>query len=243
MTVARGSSVPKRAVPLEDLPPVKAAIEIEHRPPSQDGHMERYSSRIVLRDDSYDYLDALRSSSGDIVMGWTLVGSEVSLLWGKDSYLFRYRVMVDEVLDPLPALRVSYQGPVRRHNRRHEWRSNTKLIGKFTIIVDEKPEGEIEPDEPPAPARQHVTISRNISYSALRFYSRYRLKPDTKVTVEWKLPDGSTFRGTMRVLTTLPDITIYQGTEGHDVVALWDPPLESKELEQWKAFCDSHRYD
>ncbi len=241
--VARGSSVPKRAVALEDLPPVKAAIEIEHRPPGQDGRMERYSSRIVLRDESYDYLDALRSSSGDIVMGWTLVGSEVNLLWGKDSYLFRFRVMVDEVLDPLPALRVSYQGPPRRHNRRHEWRSNTKLTGKFTIIFDETPENEEQQEETTPEPRPFNTISRNISYSGMRFYSRHRLKPDTRITVEWQLSEGGTFRGTMRILSTLTDITTYQGAEGRDVVALWDPPLESAELEQWKSFCDAHRYD
>lgn len=241
--VARGSKVPKRAVPLEELPPVKAAIEIEHRPPGPGGNLERYSSRIVLRDDLYDYIDALRSSSGDIVMSWTLVGSEVSLLWGNASYLFRYQVRIDEVLDPLPAMRVTYQGAPRRHNRRHEWRSNTKLTGKFTIIVDEDPGEEVERNEPPASVRQYVTISRNISYSGMRFYSRHQLKPDTKISTEWKLPDGLTFRGTMRVLSTLPDITMYQGAEGRDVVALWDPPLESPELDQWKAFCDAHRYD
>lgn len=241
--VARGSNTPKRAVAMGDLPPVKASIEIEHRPPSEDGHLERYSSRIVMRDESYDYLDALRSSSGDVVMGWTLVGSEVNLLWGRDSYLFRFKVMVDEVLDPLPALRVTYQGPPRRHNRRHEWRSNTKLMGKFTVMVNEEVnanDGSQDPTSAPKPA---VTISRNISYSAIRFYSRRRIKPDTRMNTEWKLPDGATFHGTMRVLTTLPDITIYQGVEGHDVVALWDPVLESPVLEQWKAFCDSHRYD
>lgn len=243
MSMARGSSTPKRAVPLEDLPPVKASIEIEHRPPSGDGLMERYSSRIVMRDEAFDYLDAMRASSGDIVMGWTLVGSEVNLLWGKDSYLYRFKVMVDEVLDPLPALRVTYLGPARRHNRRHEWRSNTKLTGKFTMVVDENPEPDGVNEESPTASRQYVTISRNISYSAIRFYSRHRMKPDTRITVEWKLPDGGTFHGTMRIVGTLPDITVYQGAEGRDVVALWDPVLESPALDQWKAFCDSHRYD
>ena len=233
--VARNTENPKRVVPMAELPPVKAAIEIEHWTNGEGSEIERYSSRIVMRDDSYDYLDALRSSAGDVVLGWTLVGTEVQLLWGRDSYLYRYKILIDDVLDPLPALRVTYVAPPRRHNRRHEWRSNTKLPGKFTIVAEDNAE-----EEKP---RQFSTITRNISYSAIRFFSRHRLKPETRVAVEWKLPDGSSFKGQIEILRTLPGITVYQGVEGHDVVGFWNPVLDGPLLQQWKTFCDRHRYD
>lgn len=222
----------KRFVPIEDLPPVKAPVEIEYVPQAEDAQMERYSSRIVLRDNAYDYLDALRSSAGDVILGWTLVGSEVYLLWGQDNYLYRYRIIIDEVLDPLPAMRVTYLTPPRRHNRRREWRSNTKIPGKFTTIGGEE-----------EASRMVRTISRNISYSAIRFYSRHSLKPDTRLKTQWQLPDGNDLTGEMRVLKTLTNITVYQGIEGHDIVAVWDPPLNESQLNLWKAFCDRHRYD
>jgi hypothetical protein len=234
MIVARGTPT-KRLIPIDDLPPVKAPVKIEHVP--ENAPMERYSSRIVLRDNAYDYLDALRSSAGDVILSWTLVGSEVYLLWGQDSYLYRYRIIIDEVLDPLPAVRVTYLSPPRRHNRRREWRSNTKIPGKFTKIEDVQEDGRVET---PRPLK---TISRNISYSAIRFYSRHSLKSGTRLKVDWQLSDGSRLTGEMRVLRTLTDITVYQGVEGHDVVAVWDPPLEMSQLNLWKAFCDRHRYD
>ncbi|PSR34391.1 MAG: hypothetical protein C7B46_05605 [Sulfobacillus benefaciens] len=215
---------------------MKAPVEIEYVPQAEDSQMERYSSRIVLRDNAYDYLDALRSSAGDVILGWTLVGSEVYLLWGQDSYLYRYRIVIDEVLDPLPAMRVTYLTPPRRHNRRREWRSNTKIPGKFTKIAGEQ-------EDPPETPRMLRTISRNISYSAIRFYSRHSLKPDTRLKTQWQLPDGNVLAGEMRVLRTLNAITVYQGIEGHDIVAVWDPPLNESQLNLWKAFCDRHRYD
>ena len=236
MIVARNIPT-KRLIPIDDLPPVKASVEIEYVPLEENAQMERYSSRIVLRDNAYDYLDALRSSAGDVILGWTLVGREVHLLWGQDSYLYRYRIVIDEVLDPLPALRVTYLTPPRRHNRRREWRSNTKILGKFTEIGNQQ---EVGPYETPQMVR---TISRSISYSAIRFYSRHSLKPDTHLKVDWQLPDNIVLTGEMRVLRTLADITVYRGIEGHDLVAVWDPPLEISQLNLWKAFCDRHRYD
>lgn len=217
-----------------DLPPVKAAVEIEWQP-GPDLPVERYQSRIVLRDQAgYDYLDALRTAEGQVVAAWSLVGQPLSLLWGRENFLYRYPITVEEVLEPLPALRVTYLGPPRRHNRRREWRSNTKVVGQFVVVG-------AQPNTPRA--RPVFTVSRNISYSAMRFFSRFRLEPGTLLEVEWKLGPKETLKATMRVLRTVPGPTMYQHHEGVDVVACWDPPLDSPLREQWKAFCDRHRWD
>ncbi|MBX5467924.1 MAG: hypothetical protein K6U14_10620 [Firmicutes bacterium] len=217
----------------EDLPPVKAAVEIEWQP-GPEMPVERYQSRIILRDGGYDYLDALRTAAGEVVAGWTLVGRPLNLLWGRENYLYRYPITVEEVLEPLPALRVTYLGLPRRHNRRREWRSNTKVVGQIRLaeVTDQDRRG-----------RPMQTVSRNISYSAVRFFSRFRLEPGTVLETEWRLAPGEVLRATMRVLRTVPGPSQYQGWEGVDVVALWDPPLSSPAREQWKAFCDRHRWD
>ncbi|MCL6564284.1 MAG: hypothetical protein K6U87_14880 [Firmicutes bacterium] len=72
----------------QELPPVKATVEIEWQP-GPDLPVERYQSRIVLRDQAgYDYLDALRTPDGQVVAAWSLVGQPLSLLWGQESISF-----------------------------------------------------------------------------------------------------------------------------------------------------------
>lgn len=223
-----------RPVAISNLPPLKSAVEIAYHAGPPQFSIEYYASRIVLRDASYDYLDALRSAAGDIVSGWSLMGAETYLLWGQDKVLYRYKIVIDEVLDPLPALRVVYLEPPQRHNRRHEWRSNTKLMGKIAVVTDQADASEIKP---------YPTITRNISYSALQCFVRHPLPLGTRLRAEWQLDHGMTLQHSMTVLRIVPGITQYRGVEGHDIVACWDPSLDDDAKQRWVTLCNQHRYE
>lgn len=221
----------------DPLPPVKALVTVELQA-NGEMHGGVFSSRIAMREDGFDYLDALKSPSGDVISGWMLIGQSVYLMWGKENVMYRYQVSVQEVLEPIAAMRVTYLAPPKRHNRRKEWRSNTTISGRFR--VENPTTSETTPTE--RANRPMVTISRSISYSSMRFFSPSRLKPGTRILANWNLTDDDGMEAVMRV-QFIAGKSVFQGREGFDIVAMWDPPLEDPVKSQWKAFCDDHWYD
>lgn len=242
--MARRSKTRWPHIPEELLPPVKASVEIVDAPP-KDENFAHYSSRIMHREDGCDYLDALRNVSGEIP-NVSLLPPHLYLLWGTAQDLYVFRIAVDAVLDPLPSLRIRYLESPRRHNRRQAWRSNTKISGSFIILstpgIAESRDPSVLATEDGSP-RRYRTMTRDISYSALRFYARYRIPAGSRLSAQWHLPDGTILTATMVVVPSVLRVSVYRGIEGRDVVARWDPPLAPLLAEQWHAFCDHHRYD
>ncbi len=241
--MARRSKTLWPSVADELLPPMKASVEIVDFLPNG-GDSEHYTSRIMHREDGCDYLDALRNAAGQIRPTSSLP-SRLFLLWGTNQDLYVYPIAIDTILDPLPSLRIRYLEAPRRHNRRQAWRSNTKIPGSFTIIAapsleNHDPSGLALQENSP---RRYRTMTRDISYSALRFYARFRIPAGTELSAQWHLPDGTALDATMVVVPSVLRVSAYRGIEGRDVVARWHPPLPAPLAEQWHVFCDNHRYD
>lgn len=219
------------------LPRIKDAVVLEYRPESAEGPFQRYRSRVVAREGRYDFLDAPRSSSETIV---TLPGDHRAFLeWGSGSYVYRFAIRIEEVLEPLPSLKISYQSQPTRRNRRQQWRAKVNVPGRYRI--DEEPVDLPEATGPPRPWIR--TMTRDVSYSSVRFFTPDILTPKTPVTVEWHLVRDQVFTGTMAVIHMMRGESYYRGLPGQDVVARWSPPLIDAQAQQWQGFCDSHRYD
>lgn len=197
--------------------------------------MERFRTRILMREGAADYLDALRSSTGAIVV--PEAGKEAYLRWGSSDYLYRFRVRIEEVLQPVPTVRIAYLEAPERVNRRREWRSPAKIGGRFSIIAWQWTDrGAVASD--PYYIR---TMSRDISPSAVRFYSPDILRPDTQIIAAWQVGPDYAVEGTMTVLRTLPEPSTFREIAGYDVVALWTPPLQSLDRNLWTATARQHR--
>jgi hypothetical protein len=197
------------------LPPVKALVQVE----LPDG--SRYDTRVVMRRSAQDYLDALRDAHGSTVTGWALSGRRLTLLWGRDGAVWRYPIQVHEVLEPFPALAVVYLGPPSRNNRRREPRA---LVRVRMTILSEPPSTPID------------TITRDVSYSAVRFFTPRLMAAGDHVAAAFFLDDGP-LTAPLRVLRVTRHITSYRHQAGHDAVALFDPPLTAGERARWLALC------
>lgn len=232
MSVFRGSAGRRNKpseVPESERPPVKATVQVGLHDGTQ------YETRIVLRRDGLDYLDALKDDLNRTMTGWTLTGGDLALYWGRDEFLFRFPIRVREVLDPLPALEVEYVGPPSRHNRRRQARSYARIQMQFVRKgvaqdVDKLERGPFD------------TISRDISLAAIRFFTPRVLKPGEAIDVTVPLDDGP-LSATMRVLRTGRTPTEYRRRDGYDAVGLWDPELIDPERTRWLLYFRKHRWD
>lgn len=220
------------------LPRIKDSVALEYRPEGAEGPFRRYRTRVVAREGRFDFLDAPRSSTGTIV---TLpVDGRVFLEWGSGSYVYRFAIRIEEVLDPLPSLKVSYQSQPTRRNRRQQWRAKVNVSGRYHIYEESLDLPESATLSKPSWIR---TMTRDVSYSAVRFFTPDVLTPGTPLAVEWHLAQGQVFTKTMAVVHMVGGESHYRGLEGHDVVARWSPPLIDAGAQQWQSFCDTHRYD
>lgn len=86
-------------------------------------------------------------------------------------------------------------------------------------------------------------MTRDIAYSAVRFYTPEPLDPQTRLETEWDLAAGHVLCAPMVVVRTLPGLSVYRAIPGYDVVARWAPSLPEEVEAGWRRFCDQHRYD
>ena len=228
---SKPKSVDPKVVPqqsIDPLPPVKAGVKVSF--PEVDAN-EMFTSRIVLRDDTFDYLDALRTESGVLVGQWFARGSNARMWWGSGGYFLVYPIHIHEVLSPIPALAVLYRGQPRTHNRRREARANAHLRAKFTSSQKGGP--------PPG----CISVTRNISFSGVRFFSPAALDAETIIEISVDA-DGQWFTNTAKVLHSQVSEKPFRQVFGYDVVGLWDPPLtDTAQVAQWKALLYAHRFD
>ncbi|MCL4522203.1 MAG: PilZ domain-containing protein [Firmicutes bacterium] len=228
----------------DHLPPVKSVVQVSF----QDTHggsqpKAVYFSRIVLRKGDVDYLDAMRDDHGEVTNAWGDTGSVVRLWWGQNEHLWEYPIEIREVLDPVVALEVLYLGPARRHNRRREARAKTQVPARFQLLLDPADE---EPADlsaaPPTPTQPSIT--RDISYSGVRFFSPQLINPGTMLRLEVSLDsETSWLTHSAEVLRSAKALVPFQASSGYDVVSLWNPPLENEALDRWTQFFNQHRYD
>jgi len=216
-------------VPDFERPPVKASVQVGLADGTQ------YETRIVLRRDGLDYLDALKDDNNRTVAGWTLADDTLLLYWGQDEVLNRYPVHVREVLDPIPALEVEYLAPPTKHNRRRQARSYARV--KMVFVRLDLPETVEKVERGP-----FETITRDISLAASRFFTPRVLTPGEMLDVTMHLDDGP-MRATMRVLRTSRYPTEYRRRDGYDAVGLWDPELLDPERARWLLYFRKHRWD
>ncbi len=212
-------------------PPVQSVVSLE----STDSDPETWTSRLIRRDGSYDYLDALKDARGQVLQGWTLQGSPMVLHWGKDRFLWKYTVRVVLVMDPLPSMQVVYLAPPIRTNRRSEWRSEDTgyhMRGRVNVC------GDAGPVAPSA----WTSVSRDFSFSAVRFFSPVVLVPGCHVQTEWQWDQAGVFRGSLMIVRRDPGRVQYREAEGVNLVGVWDPPLTSELAGTWQAFCLRHRH-
>jgi hypothetical protein len=229
MPLFRGRGSRRNAVPESERPPVKAIVQAG----LADG--SRYETRIVMRRDGLDYLDALKDDSNRTLLDTDLVGGDLILYWGQDDFLYQFPVRVREVLAPLPALEVEYPGPPTRHNRRRQGRAYARPHMAF-VRSD-------TPDRGDALARGPFdTITRDISLAAIRFFTPRALKTDERVQVALDLDDGP-LRARMRILRTSRYPSAYRHQDGYDAVGVWDPDLTDPDLARWLLYFRRHRWD
>lgn len=204
------------------LPPVKSIVQIAFPSPGEENPTP-YLSRIILRQTPLDYLDAMRHPDGDRPVDAQLArGREALLRWGDGIHLLEYRIRVRNVIDPIPALEVEYLSEPVRRNRRNEVRSPATVVG-FILPADEKD----------APER---TITRDISPSGLRFFSRTPYAPGQVVTLSLDLGSRGWLTHPVRVVRCDPAERSYRGVPGHDIGAVFSPPLETDDAERWMAY-------
>lgn len=223
-------------IPSASLPPVKALVQVSFQDTHQGAEPKAvYSSRIVLRKHGVDYLDALRDRHGEPTNAWGDTGLTVRLWWGYQQHLLEYPIEICEVLDPIPSLEVAYLGPPRQHNRRHQARADTKAPVRFRVVLEHQDSGVTTPQ---------LSVTRNISYAGVRFFSLQKHAPDTILWLEVTLDTTATrLSHHVSVLRSSLSALPFQGSNGYDIMAQWNPPLEGDELGQWKDFFDRHRYD
>lgn len=228
---------PRVIIPDDALPPLKAAVTLDYRPPDRllDTYT-RFTTRVVARDEDGDWLDALRAPSGSIAIPQR--GHEAWMLWGSRSVLYRYRVQIEEITDPIPAVRIIYCEPPVKLNRRQQLRSYVNITGRFALIPEENSVSEENP------LRYWRTMTRDVSYWSIRFYVPDSLPSNARLLTEWNLTENSpVFTASMRLLRTRPELSVYRSIPGYNVVAYWDPPLTDEPWDTWRNFCDIHRYD
>lgn len=204
------------------LPPVKSIVQIGLA--TSDGEAPApYISRIILRQAPLDYLDAMRHLDGDRPVDVHLARRRDALLWWGDGvHLLEYRIRVRNVIDPIPSLEVEYVSEPVRRNRRHEVRSPATVLG-FILPTDETG----------SPER---TTIRDISLSGFRFFSRVPYSPDDSVMLSLDLGSRGWLAHPVRVVRCEPSERPYRGVSGHDIGAIFAPPLEADEAERWTAY-------
>ncbi|MCY0907039.1 MAG: hypothetical protein OWR62_01470 [Sulfobacillus thermotolerans] len=213
-------------------PPLQSFVSLQTLDEPQ---AQTWTSRLIRRDGVYDYLDALRDRRGDVVQGWSLQGQPMRLYWGQDRYLWQYKVQIIMVLDPLPAVQVTYLEPPVRTNRRREWRSDDNgyhMRGRVQVCEDVGV----------AETSAWTTVSRDFSYSGIRFFSPMVLPIGSHVTTQWQWDQPGEFQGRLQIVRLDTGRAQYREAEGVNVVGLWDPALEGEQANAWQAFCLHHRY-
>lgn len=225
-------------IPVESLPPLKTPITLDYRPARPGAELTRCSTRIIAREAPSDWLDALRAPSGPVAV--PKLGDLAWLLWGDGDMLYRYRVRVEEIAQPIPAVRVRYLGPPDVIERRQERRSPVNITGRFHI-QDSNGEG-LELLGTAAVPRPWQTMTRDVGYSSIRFYTPESMGAGVHLATEWDLDSDHMLAWPMVVVRTLPGESVYRAIPGYDVVALWESPLPPAEQTVWRRFCDEQRY-
>ena len=227
--------VPSIVQSLEPLPPIQAELTLDYRPPFSDDLYTRYTTRVLRREGGADWLDALRAPTGAVVA--PRAGHAAWLLWGEDQVLWRYAVQILEVLQPVPVIRIRYTSAPERINRRQEWRSRAKIPGECSLTPLT-----IADDPVPLP-RMWKTMTRDVTYSTLRFYTPEWLEPGRRLDTVWHIEPGTLFQASVIVIHTRQGVSVYRSIPGHDVIARWDPLLTDDALQRWRTVCDRHRHD
>lgn len=224
---------PDAQVPDSVLPPVKAPVQVKI---AED---QTYDSRIIMRRDGFDYLDALRDRKGTTANAWTAIGETALLLWGHDEYLEQYAIEIREVLDPIPAFEVRYISAPRRTNRRQEARAYAHARLYYRLTPPPGPEN-VDPQDDERPVE---SITRDIALRSVRLFTPDPLPPGQIIYVTVMLDDGASLSHSMKILRSSRERTEYRRYEGVDAVAFWDPPLSPEQHRQWLAYFRKHRWD
>lgn len=186
-----------------------------------------YASEIVRRAPTYDVLGALRAAKVRPLNALPGVAYSATVLYGYQEYFYRYPI---ELFFQQDEWRLHYVAPFVRQNRRAEVRSVIPLYGQFWIRQNHSPE--IGPFD---------TVSRNISYSAIRFFTPKILKPQSVIRCVWQIPGQKQLDHTMQILRTMPAMTTWHNRDGWDAVGLWHPALPDAVAKSWRLLCDRNR--
>lgn len=185
-----------------------------------------YASEIVRREPTYDVLGPLRAAKVCPLNPLPGVAYSATALYGYQEYFYRYPMELFFLQDEW---RLHYVAPFIRQNRRAEVRSTIPLYGQFWIVQGSQNLGPFD------------TVSRNISYSAIRFFTPKILKPQSVIRCAWQLPAKKQITHTMQLLRTMATMTTWHNMDGWDAIGLWHPALPEDVAKSWRLLCDRNR--
>lgn len=188
-----------------------------------EGQRMSLRSRVIGRNEIWDYLDVPRFPSGGVASGMAVLGFTVTIVWADGLAARECPAVVHDVLEPLAIWEISYVGTPRTLERRQEIRKPCVLRGRFSLLV-----GQATASLP--------LVTRDVTLQAVQFSTTYALNRGTPIGMELHDDLGRQLQGGM-VVTDVRVATESQGRKIYRVVGHWLPGTQPAD---WEIFVASY---
>lgn len=207
-------------------PAVKTMVEIRIDDP--DAPLVAYS-RIVGREGTADFLDALKGPDGQVLASRDLVGRRARMAYGDASRWFSVPVEITEMLDPLPLLEIRYLGAPRPLERRESGRIPAAARGVLRWVSARG-------------VRELTFVTRDVAPGGVRVVVTEAVDVGQRVEVRLAIASAGEFRAVGTILRATTETTRAGDRLRREVVVRWDQGWSDEDAARWLGHCTAQRW-